>query len=355
MSAGGSSGSSDSRFERKGSASTSSFRTLTDDQNNKFNTAFSAVQPNGANAAVDQVLSNRMSGSVGNTPHQANLNSLLASTTPQSPIVGNESLKAQAAVNPYGSDYDVNTFNRYATEVGKAQSQVRSGPAMTRGGTAAQGFAQAEVANDLGMNREQVLTGNRQADAQVSQGAGGLFGQLQASRNRDALSGIGIGQQNYHAVNSDQMKASQIASERTKMYLDLVPTFTSLASVMNGTETNDLSGRGAQTSSSMGAGVNLCCFIFMESYNGLLPWYVRAYRDAHAAENTQRRNGYIKMSKWLVPAMRVSEGARTLTNYLLVKPLTSYGKWKLADGKLGWVFKPVVCFWFKVWELTGKK
>lgn len=355
MSAGGSSGSSDSRFERKGVVNTTSFRDLTPDQNSKFDTAFGATQPGSANGAVNGLLENRMGTQTQDTPYQPELCQLIRSNLPSTGLVGQDSLKAQASVNPYDSAFAENTFNRYATEVGKAQSVARSGPQMTRGGTAAQGFAQAEVANDVGMNREQVLAGNRQADASISQNAANSFGQLLSSKNMDSLRGVGQSHQNYHANTGTQLNAAGLSSERLKMYNDLVPTFTSLASAMNGTETNDLTGRGSQGSQSVGMGVNLCCFIFMESYNGNLPWYVRAYRDQHAAENTPRRLGYVRMSRWLVPAMRTSRTVRTLTNWLLVRPLTCYGKWKLAGGRIGWLFRPLVSFWFKVWETIGKE
>jgi hypothetical protein len=145
-----------------------------------------------------------------------------------------------------------------------------------------------------------------------------------------------------------------MVSERAKLYSDLLPTYTSLASPMKGREVNALEGRGAQSSSSMGAGVNLCCFIFLEAYNGELPISVRRYRDMAAPESSARRTGYIRMSKWLVPAMRTSGVVRRLTNHLLVRPLTKYGEWFYGNNKMGWIFWPVKQAWFAVWSLTGK-
>jgi hypothetical protein len=74
-----------------------------------------------------------------------------------------------------------------------------------------------------------------------------------------------------------------------------------------------------------------------------------------APENSARRKGYISMSRWLVPAMRVSGFSRKLANHLLVKPLTKYGEWYYGKNKLGWVYWPVKQIWFKIWELTGKQ
>lgn len=99
-----------------------------------------------------------------------------------------------------------------------------------------------------------------------------------------------------------------------------------------------------------------CCFIFLESYNGTLPWWVRECRDEFAPESTSRRIGYIRMSKWLVPAMRVSKVARFLTNILMVNPLTKWGGfYKGVKGyENGWVYKPFVNAWFAMWYLLGK-
>ena len=60
MSAGASRGSGDSRFERVGNATTTSFRELTPQQSGYFDKAFAATQPGSANGAVDGSLVNRM-------------------------------------------------------------------------------------------------------------------------------------------------------------------------------------------------------------------------------------------------------------------------------------------------------
>lgn len=108
-----------------------------------------------------------------------------------------------------------------------------------------------------------------------------------------------------------------------------------------------------------------CCFIFMEAYNGRMPWWVRECRNEFAPDDTLRRRGYIKMSKWLVPLMSTHPGAsatplkrgiRFLVNVTMIKPLTIWGGWyKNVKGyRLGWMFKPVVNAWFKLWEWYGR-
>ncbi len=107
-------------------------------------------------------------------------------------------------------------------------------------------------------------------------------------------------------------------------------------------------------SSLMGA-MGACCFIFMEAYRGEMPLHVRECRDEFAPENTARRKGYIRMSKWLVPAMRVSPIVRFLVWHLMVNPMTLWGGFhKNVEGFSKYAFlRPVKDFWFNVWEAIG--
>jgi hypothetical protein len=356
MSAGGSTGVGDTRFSRKGTAETSSFRDLTPKHQGLFTDALDASKPGSANASVNGMLNNRINADVGERPYRSDICQIIKSNLPNQKSPAENVLNRQATQDVYSNRYENNTFNRYAEEVQKAMGMARSGPGMTRGGTAAQGFAQAQVVNDLGMNREQALVQNRGTDAQIGQGAAGLLQQNRHSMNSDAIGAIGQGQQGYSAFLQNMMSAAGLASERGKMFNDLVPTYTTLDSVMKGKERNDLSGRGAQTSSSMGGGFNLCCFIFMEAYNGEMPEHVRACRDEFAPESSARRKGYILMSRWLVPAMRVSGFSRSLTNHLLIRPLTRWGAWykNVPGSKFQYRDALAKRFWFGVWELIGK-
>lgn len=121
-----------------------------------------------------------------------------------------------------------------------------------------------------------------------------------------------------------------------------------------------LTGKGFQETSAqsrqMNAGVT-CCFIFLEAYNGTLPWWVRKARDEHAPKDTARRNGYVKMSKWLVPLMQRSRVVRFLANTLMVQPMTKCGGWKnnVKGYEHGWIYQPFVILWFKIWKQYGGK
>lgn len=354
MSAGGSVASSDSRFERKGKVETSSWRDLTDGQKNRFDKAFSMVNDSGATERVGPMATGFMNREWGDVPYNGALCQVVKSNLPSNGLYGEKSLQAQAGVNPFSSQFADNTFNRYSDEVHRMLGQVRSGPMAARGGTAANGYMQSDAINQLALNREDVLNRQQQSAAGIQQNASQLLAQQRQGMNQAALAGIGSGFDAYGNLQQSRLEAGQLASSRAKMFGDLVPAWAGLASKMHGTEKNNLVGRGAQTSSSLGAGVNVCCFIFLEAYNGVLPESVRKYRDMAAPENSKRRNGYINMSKWLVPAMRVNGFSRWMVNHLLVKPLTKYGEWFYGNNRTGWIFWPVKQAWFALWTLTGK-
>lgn len=97
-----------------------------------------------------------------------------------------------------------------------------------------------------------------------------------------------------------------------------------------------------------------CCFIFMEAYNGLMPWWVRKCRDAYYTPT--RRLGYVRTAKVLVPLMEKSKFIRQLVNDTMIAPLTSYGGhlFNVKGYEDGRKYKGYTNFWFKVWDLIGK-
>ena len=99
-----------------------------------------------------------------------------------------------------------------------------------------------------------------------------------------------------------------------------------------------------------------CCFIFMESYNGVLPWFVRRIRDDYYKEYPQAAKGYKRMAKVLVPLMERFTPVKDLVNELMIKPLTQFGGYVYSvegfeEGKHKTGF---VKFWLKTWSIIGK-
>lgn len=118
----------------------------------------------------------------------------------------------------------------------------------------------------------------------------------------------------------------------------------------------DVIGAGGQVGSAA-VTAGMCCFIFMEAYNGSMPWFVRDCRDEFAPESSARRRGYIKMASWLVPLMQRYKTVRKTVNGLMINPLTRWGGYykKVKGYRTGFIYKPFVRAWFWIWEKTGNK
>lgn len=94
----------------------------------------------------------------------------------------------------------------------------------------------------------------------------------------------------------------------------------------------------------------ICCFIFLEAYNGKLPWYVRFCRDQWYTKYPSLKHGYRKMAKWLVPLMKKSKVIRYGVNELMVKPISRIGAFLTGETM---TYSKVDLFlhnvWFKIW------
>lgn len=185
--------------------------------------------------------------------------------------------------------------NQWATNIGKAAAGAQSGPQFQQGGIARQGFAQG---------------------AAVEQA------------RKDNLG---------------------MATDASNTVLG-----NNLLTAASGSALEPHQSRGTGSQSQMGgqAGIS-CCFIFLESLNGDLPWYVRKARDTKS--NNYMVKGYRWMSRWLVPAMRVSKVSRTLVNGIMVKPLLIAGEhhYKVRKSLAGCLLRPVVTLWFALWMALG--
>jgi hypothetical protein len=102
------------------------------------------------------------------------------------------------------------------------------------------------------------------------------------------------------------------------------------------------------SSSSMGGGAN-CCFIFLEIYNGTLPWFVRAARDIEYAKEPRLGDGYKRMARWLVPLMQHSSIVSWLVNQFMVGPLSEQAGYQMkvegCRARIG--YKK---FWWMIWR-----
>jgi hypothetical protein len=113
------------------------------------------------------------------------------------------------------------------------------------------------------------------------------------------------------------------------------------------------SGGGGGGGAGIGALASACCFIFLEGQNGHLPDFARKARDTRGTNATVR--GYRWMSRWLVPAMRISNRVKDFVNEQMVKPMLRCGEDYYTSNRslAGKIAKIDVAFWFTVWTILG--
>jgi hypothetical protein len=238
-------------------------------------------------------------------------------------------------VNPYSSTYEDDTADAFDERANRVLALATSGPEAVHAPLArGKSLRESEVAMDLARERTDVVERQRGQDVNnLMNMITSLYGQS--------------GQHGATWVQGQNQDMSAVSNLINALY------------DRSQTATENLRGEGVQSASGYSFGVDLgrsCCFIFLEAYNGKMPWWVRKCRDQFAPESSDRRNGYIKMSKWLVPWMKRSKTVRKLVNFVMIQPLTKWGGFhKNVRGYQSYGYlKPVVNFWFKLWELYGK-
>jgi hypothetical protein len=215
----------------------------------------------------------------------------------------------------------------------------------------------ADMNTQLGLNRfreiEQQQRGQANDVMQATQIANAIEGarrgtRLQAQQN--AIAGQGQKTQESLAAAGDVRCMRQTNLANVVMASDLLgrPTQTQNEQGFN-------FGGQEGTSKGFNTGVT-CCFIFLEALNGELPWYVRRGRDDFNTKN--RRAGYVWMSRWLCPAMRVFPRMMNLVNAVMIKPFLRFGKMHYIEpetrGSCKWLISRVPCqLWFWTWSFIG--
>jgi hypothetical protein len=98
-------------------------------------------------------------------------------------------------------------------------------------------------------------------------------------------------------------------------------------------------------------GMQICCFIFMEAYDGQLLNVVRKYRDEHVTVRSRR--GYYRMADVIIPLMRKSVIFKKVVKFFMTDPMVSYGEWYYGENRWGVVYAPITKFWLKVFDMLG--
>jgi hypothetical protein len=356
MSFGGSSSSSDTRFERKGTTTGTSFYNFLPQQRSQFESAITDSKPFASSESQSYLKNLLGSSAEGLVPYgRSFFDGLIADHGVDRNFLGRSALERTAQVDPFSSNYENNSYAGYKDRVQQILADVASGPQATRGGTAATGFMQSDALNQMQNQREEQIRQNRLVDGQLQQGATSMLQNLYQQDSASQAQAGKVYNDTVMGVRGIQSNAAELDNQRQSMFNQFLPAAYQMLVPQNQKQVEQMSGRGSQSGSTMTAGVSVCCFIFMEAYKGKMPWFVRACRDDFAPENSKRRAGYRRMANWLVPAMQKSKIIRALTWLLMIKPMTLWGGYhKKAQGyEHGKYFKPFVWFWFKFWEKYG--
>lgn len=251
----------------------------------------------------------------------------LVEYNPNSP--GFAGASSGAALNPFTPEYENSTQDLYQNRLDLQLARSQSGPEnvlapLQRG----KSFREAETMNEFARGRNQEVRQERNVDTGIMlKSIENLVGQrLQAAHE-------------FPSYKTADQSAFQTAA--------------TLLGPKNNAVTEDFNGQGDQASTGYSYGANLCCFIFLEAFNGKLPWFVRYCRDVYITP--RRKAGYNLMAKTLVPLMRHSNMGRKIVNFLMVKPITRFGGWLVREEgfKYSACDKFVTKSWFFTWDLIG--
>lgn len=270
---------------------------------------------------------------------------------------GASAVGAIASVNPYGSGFTSELDALYDDIFRSASATARTGPDAVRGGAAHGAMVESNLLEKAALDKFREVSQLQLAQADRTNTAAGVFANAENARRaiqmgsqnqmvQQILQGLGVGLGGSTSVN--QRRGTNIGANE------------SLANQL-GTRTtttrDDLKGKGNQESSHFGwqAGLN-CCFTFIEALDGELPWYVRRGRDVLGTK--EMRDGYVWMSKWLVPLMQKSKLAKVFVKAVLVGPFLATGKWWFgAGGSPFWgrLAAPICSMYCNLWSFIGRR
>lgn len=271
-----------------------------------------------------------------NTAQQAELQKMMESAVP-----GYSSIKGAVSKN---------IESMLAGEIPESDRAAQQLKSVSQGfglGTTSRSAMGNLVARDLGLSQLSLMNqGLSSAQSWLT-----TMNKIEGGNMFDMSSMFITPQQQYQAdVNERDTKFQY---DYTKNYLD----WTGSMGYAAAQGSDELSGLVSDVvSSAGGAAAGGCCFIFLESYHGKLPWWVRFCRDYYYARQPDVARGYKRMAKWLVPMMRRSRIVRGIVWRFMVKPITEYGGYlcNVPGYKDGWRFEPFKNFWFWSWSKLGR-
>lgn len=353
---GGSISSTDTSFARNGTSSQSRTTDVANFLAPLINTtAQQSSVPSTLLNSNNSFLSNLLAKDPTKVQEQEYLDKALGSLDPGD-FAGKSSLSSLAAIDPTSTSYEQGTQAKYEDMVKQALAQATTGPDSVRGGTARQSLREGEAAYRAGLERTEEIRKAREVDANLAAKSAEMLNNIEMGRRAALLQGQNQIMQQVTAQAGQQLQGSNQVDQKQAASANTQTMLGKLLSTDTQKMTENMSGKGSGNTSGMNVGAN-CCFIFIEAHNGMLPWFVRPARDMFYLEKPVRQDGYLRMSKWLVPAMRKSPRLKRFVQFVMTRPCIKYGAWLFNDpsAKERWKFyAPLVKTWFKVWELYGK-
>lgn len=270
-------------------------------------------------------------------------------------FTGSGTLNAIAGQNPYSKDWENQTQGLYERTYDIARANAASGPEKVRGGQARAGFEMADTNAQASLGRFAAVKGEQQKEAGVVGDAIATANAIETARRGTALHSQGQQVAGENARRQQVMGGSGHLSQLRANDLGQKAMGAEFLARPKMQTSDDMRGKGNQSSFNWGAGAGLsCCFIFIAATGGELPWWVRYCRNHLGTDETRR--GYIRMAAKLVPWMYRWRIVKTLVEAIMTYPLTCYGGFLLCQPGYegGYVFRPVKRFWFAVWNYLGK-
>ena len=263
---------------------------------------------------------------------------------------------AQSKIDPYSSEYKDDTQAAYTERLNETLAGIDSNTMRTGTNHAAllKGQAVAEGERARGAD----LAQNRSVDSQAAQGSQNMLANIEQFLGAQALQAQQQLQMGKQGAQGNALQAGGQRTQRAQASGGALAQAARNRGVMSETMGSNLQGEGTQQTNSFNAGFDMCCFIFLESLNGVLPWYARKGRDEF--QTPKGVKGYKWMANWLVPLMQTNRMIRQTTNWLMVKPILAYGAYhyrvteRPLARRLGWVCKPIFKTWLRVWACLGK-
>lgn len=351
---GKSSSDTDTGFERSGTSTTSNTSTLPSGLASLVGEAETAGTPSAALSGQQSALfSSLLTQDPNSVPGAAALTSAIG-INPTS-YDGQTILQQLASRDPFSGGYEADTADAYGQRAGDALSQVQSGHEAVRGGQSRSGIAQGVMADRLAQGRGEEVRKAQLQDAQLGADASKTQNVIELGRRGIQLQGQQ--QLGGQAIQRSEqgLQAGRGASEMRGSHNAALDMAARLLGSRVQTVLDALTGKGVQSTSSHGSELNIlggCCFIFLESLNGSLPWYMEVARREYYTP--LRRRGYKWMSNWLVPAMRRKRWVRLLVNGLIVKPFLTVGAWNYGVRSGGRWLRPYCRTWLAVWGTLGR-